>query len=174
MWKQVSINPKYEVNELGEVRTIETGHIKAQKVDRYGYAVVCLSVDRNRRQYPGVHRLVADAFIPNPQNLPQVNHKDENKLNNNASNLEWCTGEYNSKYGTGRKRSDVGRCKPIAVFSGDKQIKTYPSRKAAAEDLGVIPSSIYTAIRRGTKCKGYTLKYFEKVVRPYRQAEKNT
>lgn len=117
---------------------------------------------------------MADAFIPNPQNLPQVNHKDENKLNNNASNLEWCTGEYNSKYGTGRKRSDVGRCKPIAVFSGDKQIKTYPSRKAAAEDLGVIPSSIYTAIRRGTKCKGYTLKYFEKEVRPYRQAEKNT
>ena len=71
-----------------------------------GYKVVLLS-DRSRQQkyYPKrVNRLVAEAFIPNPNNLPQVNHKDENKLNNRVDNLEWCTVEYNNNYGTKNQR----------------------------------------------------------------------
>lgn len=64
-----------------------------------GYLVVCLN-----HKMKLVHRLVAESFIPNPDNLPQVNHKDENKLNNSVENLEWCDAKYNTNYGTGIQR----------------------------------------------------------------------
>ena len=59
--------------------------------------------DKKRHKWR-IHRLVAETFIPNPDNLPEVNHKDENKLNNEASNLEWCTHKYNSNYGSRPRR----------------------------------------------------------------------
>lgn len=164
MWKTVSSNPRYEVSDKGEVRTIATGRIKAYKVDRYGYAVVCLAED-GKRTYPTIHRLVAEAFIPNPDGLPQVNHKDENKLNNSVENLEWCTAYYNSHYGTGRERSDRGRCKPIVAMKDGKVVKEYPSTIAAATELGLNKSTI----RGVLKCRkwqhtagGYEWRYAER------------
>lgn len=72
----------------------------------YGYLIVDLNVN-GKRQHKKIHRLVAEAFIPNPTNLPEVNHKDENKHNNSVKNLEWCDSSYNKTYGNGRKsRSD--------------------------------------------------------------------
>lgn len=65
---------------------------------------MCLSKDGKMKHYK-VHRLVAMAFIPNPNNLPIINHKDENPSNNNVNNLEWCTVAYNNAYGTARKRA---------------------------------------------------------------------
>lgn len=64
-----------------------------------GYSIVCLHKDGEHKNYY-IHRLVAEAYIPNPDNLPQVNHKDENKENNSLQNLEWCTHEYNNNYGS--------------------------------------------------------------------------
>lgn len=162
MWKQTQINPKYEVNELGEVRTISTGHIKSQKTDRYGYKVVCLSIDRKHKKYATVHRLVAQAFIPNPDNLPQVNHKDENKINNNVENLEWCDAKYNTNYGTGKTRSIAGRCKPVIVRRGDEE-RIFPSLKDTAKALGVSKVCIYdTIVGKQKTCKGYTCAFAEK------------
>lgn len=66
-----------------------------------------------------IHRLVAAAFIPNPECLPEVNHKDENPLNNHVENLEWCTSEYNHNYGTYRMRQVRKHMKPI-VFHGNR------------------------------------------------------
>ena len=72
----------------------------------YGYLIVDLRNGR-KKKHEKVHRLIALAFVPNPYGLPEVNHKDENKHNNSASNLEWCTSGYNKTYGSGRKaRSD--------------------------------------------------------------------
>lgn len=101
----------YEVSSYGRVKSLEryksnNGGIQLLKEKilrphntKKGYLTVQL---RNKRFT--VHRLVAQAFIPNPDNLPQVNHKDEDKTNNNVTNLEWCTAKYNSNYGTAIER----------------------------------------------------------------------
>lgn len=95
---------KYQVSNLGQVKNKQTGHILKQQLQqntfspnsRY-YKVVLWKGKYNGKNYP-VHRLVAETFIPNPKNLPIVNHKDCNKLNNCVDNLEWCTAKYNSNY----------------------------------------------------------------------------
>lgn len=95
-WKQIVVDGvvyDYEVSDKGNIRNSNTGRpVKAHDNGR-GYLKVTL-----KRKCLLVHRLVALMFIPNPNNLPQVNHKDKNRLNNSADNLEWCTAEYNLQY----------------------------------------------------------------------------
>lgn len=111
-WKSVvGYEGLYEVSNLGNVRSVDRtlnckdgkikhrkGHLLSPKTDE-GYFRVSLSKDGVKKLYK-VHRLVAMAFIPNPDNLPVVNHKDEDKKNNKVENLEWCTVQYNSTYGS--------------------------------------------------------------------------
>ena len=102
----------YEVSNLGRIKSLGNGNsnnskeriLKPGKV-KGGYLQVYLSKNReNKRFY--VHRLVAETFIPNPDNLPFINHKDEDKTNNRVDNLEWCTREYNNNYGTRTLRAN--------------------------------------------------------------------
>ena len=96
---------KYGITMDGEVKHLRTGHIKTPGLNKTGgYYVVNLYDADGRARRPLVHRLVALTYIPNPDNLPQVNHKDENKLNNHVDNLEWCTASYNLNYGTRLQR----------------------------------------------------------------------
>lgn len=90
----------------GSMRSrIFNGHIMKLLTNKYtNYVSVYISKDGHKTRYH-VHRLVADAFIPNPDNLPCVNHKDENKANNCVDNLEWCTYQYNSAYKDCNRRS---------------------------------------------------------------------
>lgn len=96
----------YEVSSYGRVRGLDrfdgrnkiTGKILSVNYEKNGYCSVALSKYGNMKRHK-IHRLVAQAFIPNPDNLPQVNHKDENKENNRVENLEWCTAKYNINYG---------------------------------------------------------------------------
>lgn len=112
-WKPVvGFENLYEVSDQGNVRSLDkfvnsgiknNTHVKRKgkllKIyNKVGYLNVTLT-DNNKRFYRKVHRLVADAFIPNPNNFPQINHKDENPLNNCVDNLEWCTAKYNCNYG---------------------------------------------------------------------------
>lgn len=100
MWKSIdNTNGKIEVNELGEIRSLLRGEPRILKTQasRKGYHKVRITIER-RKFTLTVHREVAKAFVPNPDNLPQVNHKDGNKDNNSAANLEWCTNVQNAHH----------------------------------------------------------------------------
>lgn len=88
----------YQASNLGRIKSLKTKIVLKQKLSNQGYLRTTLCKNKNKRCI-GTHRLVALCFIPNPDNLPVVNHKDENKINNCAYNLEWCTIQYNNTYG---------------------------------------------------------------------------
>ena len=101
IWKNIEgYEGKYQVSNLGRVKSI-IGQEKVlhPKKHRNGHLQIGLHKDKKRKTMY-IHRLVAQAFIPNPDNLPCVNHKDENPNNNNVDNLEWCTQKYNCNYCT--------------------------------------------------------------------------
>lgn len=98
-WKTIIDYPDYEVSNLGRVRSFKFGKEKilSSRIDKDGYLIANLWKNGEQKTCK-VHRLVAQAFLPNPNNYPQVNHKDENKQNNCVDNLEWCTNQYNHEY----------------------------------------------------------------------------
>lgn len=123
MWKPVVGYEKlYKISTMGEIlscekyagRSFRKEKIIATFEDKTGYVKVNLYKDNKHKQLY-VHRIVAEAFIPNPLNLQQVNHKDGNKSNNNLSNLEWCSPSENIKhaYSTGLKQGKKGKNHPM-------------------------------------------------------------
>lgn len=115
IWKPVKdYEDLYDVSNFGRVRSLGMwvdgkngskrfvkGRVLRPGKNRYGYLYVGLCKDGVMKLYK-VHRLVAMAFLPNPNDLPQVNHKDQNKENNCVENLEWCDGKYNTTYSIGK------------------------------------------------------------------------
>ena len=112
IWKDIKgyeglyqVSNKGRVKSLNYRRTGKEGILKG-KPDKDGYLRVGLC--KNKKQKPFyIHRLVAKAFLPNPNNLPEVNHIDENKENNHVENLEWCDRKYNNNYGSRNERASV-------------------------------------------------------------------
>ncbi len=96
---------RYTIESDGTITNTHTGRVLKPIKAKNGYVHADLYDGKGGHKIFLVHRLVAEHFIPNPEQLPVVNHKDENPLNNNADNLEWCTNEYNSNFGTIRKRT---------------------------------------------------------------------
>lgn len=182
IWKDIpGYEGFYQVSNIGNVRSIshyqgkwnkvykrKTPRILSRCMDTYGYYHVVLSKMGYIRQFT-VHRLVAMAFIPNPNNLPQINHKDENKTNNfvfvNAdgsanlekSNLEWCTLKYNLTYGSFRERSSLAmrNCpsvsKSIMALYDDGKCITFPSMIEASRQLDISWSRIRRSAIRNAK-----------------------
>lgn len=96
IWRQIKEYPRYSVSNLGRVKNNNTDKVLKGYTDFKGYQRVCIHCRGERiRKDLKVHRLVAEAFVPNPDNKPQVNHIDGNKQNNAASNLEFCTNQEN-------------------------------------------------------------------------------
>ena len=117
-WEFVVINGEktnYMVSNLGRVENINTGYVLAPVMNKDGYLFVRLSNKGKQKNYL-IHRLVAIAFLPNPDNLPQINHINEVKTDNRLINLEWCTNEYNINYGTRTERASETKRKKRESF----------------------------------------------------------
>lgn len=143
----------YKIFTNGDIISVNynrTGKEKPLKkmLDKNGYQKVAL-FDGKKTKKVFVHRLVAICFISNVGNLPQINHKDENKENNNVENLEWCDCMYNINYGTRNKRISIAQilnkqylAKPIAVLKGKSVIGVYSSANEAQRIGGYRQSSV--------------------------------
>ena len=136
MWKPVvSYEGLYEVSNIGRIRNIR-GKLVKQSMTVSGYKRVTLRKN-NIAKTKLAHRLVAEAFIPNPDNYNIVNHKDENKFNNNVENLEWCTQSYNSSYSSTYPTKTISSKYRVLKVSLDGKYITGMTIKQAARELNM-------------------------------------
>lgn len=138
-------------NHTGEERILKPARFAMKSGNSYYKVKLCKDGKTNNKR---VHVLVAEAFIPNPDNLPEVNHKDENGLNNRVDNLEWCTRKYNINYGTAIERMkekmiNGKTSKPVYQYSIDgKLIKEWSSTMEIQRQTGYANGNI------GKCCRG--------------------
>lgn len=147
-WRDVpGFEGLYKISSFGNLMTERRQGTKGGIAKCYdGGKYISYPLCKGGKYYPSqIHRLVALAFIPNPQNLPCVNHKDENPKNNRADNLEWCSYSYNNNYGTARERSAKSRWKPCIGTWPDGSTKTYNSCTLASKDTGISQGNIWGA-----------------------------
>ena len=155
----------YKVSNLGRVKSLRNyGGVKERIMKPYktkwGYLGLTLRVKGKVKWFP-IHRLVAEAFIPNTDNLPQVNHKDECKTNNRVDNLEWMSCKDNVNYGTGIQRRVEKYKKKVNQYTKDGVfIKQWDSPKDAADYLGISVHHIYSVCSgKRKKTGGYIWRY---------------
>lgn len=164
-WKPVKgYEELYEVSSMGRVRSLDrydslgrlhVGRILRPKKNKNGY-LECNLFDGGSGRTFRVHKLVAVAFIPNPDKHPQVNHIDEDKTNNVVENLEWCSAKYNTNYGSARKRNlDGQKCIKVEQFTKDgTKVAEYYSMKEAGRCTGIHDACISKVVSGKTKQAG--------------------
>ena len=128
----------YAVTSCGKVYSYKRKKFLKHFKRKDGYLEVGLHKDGEQKNYL-IHRLVAEAYLPNHNNLPCVNHKDENKENNALQNLEWCTQKYNANYGSRIERISKALSKPIFC---EELNRTFESATIAARELGLDQSNV--------------------------------
>lgn len=170
IFKKIQGYDNYLISNCGKVINSKKNKMMKQYKDKDGYYRVALSKD-NKTKCWFVHRLVANAFIPNINSLPMINHKNEIKGDNRVENLEWCTAKYNTNYGTclerrsktikGKLLNRVDCSKKVKQFNIDGTfIKEYNSMMEASRITGVNRSNICLCCRNKIKqAKGYIWKY---------------
>ena len=176
-WKDIKgYEGLYQVSNMGRIKSLERtvtkkngrkytvkGRILKPGTDRDGYLLVILSNTSGKRKTFKVHRLVCEAFHENPENKPCVNHIDENKTNNTANNLEWCTYEENNTHGTRLARSAKSQSKPVGQYTRDGElIKVWQSVNEVERQLGFDCGNISkVALGKQKTAYGYVWKYVE-------------
>lgn len=127
VWKDIEgYEGLYQVSNKGRVKSLNYNKTKKEKIlkpiiNSNRYLQVKLCKNKTIKRF-SVHRLVAMSFIPNPNNYPCVNHKDECGTNDVVTNLEWCTHKYNTNYGTGIERASKARSKKVYQYSKDGEL----------------------------------------------------
>lgn len=182
-WRPVvGYEGKYEVSNTGRVRSVDRidteNHLRysqiLKQIYRRGYARVGLRDGKKQKCY-FVHRLVAAAFIPNPDNLPQINHKDCNPSNNFVDNLEWCDAFYNINYADRNKkvsdaltgRINTGNSRRVERYTQEEEyLDTYESAADAERILGIYATNILAVCRGKQKTAG---KYWSQEEEKYKR-----
>lgn len=163
VWKDVEgYEGLYQVSIFGNLYSSYVKRKLQLSLDEYGYKQVILVKNGVRKRHL-LHRMVAQAFIPNPENKPQVNHIDENKTNNNVSNLEWVTSKENINHGTRTERQIytqriIQKSRPVICSNG----VIYRSTREASRLLGLDNSSLNKVLKGKRKTVGgFTFEYKE-------------
>ena len=188
IWKDIEgYEGKYEVSNFGRVKSLPRTHdisrekngsftyhrkekVLTPRIDKYGYLHVNLYDNEQRMKRHSVHRLVAGAFIPNPDRLPTVNHKDEDKQNNRVDNLEWMSVSANNQYGThgygqralmaaenARKRKAV-----VQLDMDGREVNRFVSLNEASRVTGISLGSIGKCVKgKHQSAGGYRWRYIE-------------
>ena len=161
IWKALPGVQGVEVSTLGRVRTLDRmvsgkgkgtriakGRVLKQSYSSSGYLQVGVSIN-GKRVTKLVHRLIAQAFIPNPEELPQINHKDSDPTNNNVSNLEWCTASYNRRYQEkfGISSAEARGHPLFAINLSTLEVTHFQSQREAGQALGASKGSINMVIK---------------------------
>lgn len=173
----VPIFDRYLIYPDGRIYSICSKKFRHFSITKKGYCSVDLYDSNHKRHQMLVHRLVAEAFIPNPDNLPQVNHKDENPRNNSVENLEWCTAIYNMHYNNGvarrsakinhktekikeaaRKNGKTVSVPVIQMSEDGKFISRFSSIAEAKKAINHPYAQISRACKTGGKACGYRWK----------------
>lgn len=141
IWKPIQDFDNYEISNLGRIRNIKRNKCLALSLNN-GYCQTNLYKDG--KKYPRkVHRLVAQAFIPNPDNLPEVNHINENRADNRVENLEWCDRTYNNNYGNRIEKFIKSVSKPVLQFTLDGIfVEEFLNAKEASIKTNIVKSNI--------------------------------
>lgn len=162
IWRPVvGFEGYYEVSNYGRIKSLnynKTGcSVIMTPCDAKGYLRIILC-KCGKRKSMFVHRIVAEAFLPNPDNFPCVNHKDENPKNNAVWNLEWCTVKYNTNYGTGIKRRSTKQSKPVVAID-PVTLKIVLRFSSASEAYRNGYSNVSLSVRKGVLRYGYIWQY---------------
>ncbi len=171
IWKEINgYENLYEISNTGKVKSLRYNKILSGGYSGFGYLLVHLVKDSKKKQ-KYIHKLVAEAFIPNEDNKPQVNHIDGNKTNNNVDNLEWVSFSENNKhaYKTGLKKSSKGKnndysrslMTPINQYDLDGNfIKRWNSQREITNELNIPQQNISLCVRgKRNKTHNYIWKY---------------
>lgn len=160
MYKQLENFSNYLIYPDGKIINIKSNRSITHSLHCSGYYIVKLVDDAGIRKTFRLHRLLAILFIPNPNNFPYINHKDENKQNNSLDNLEWCDAAYNNKYGSRIEKAKKGQSitgrtgLKLYQIKDTKVIAVYTSIKEASDITGIKACNISNVLRGRQKSSG--------------------
>lgn len=167
-WREVKEYANYEVNQFGEIRHKKRKKILKPRSNNGGYQYVNFKINGKNTNF-AVHRIVANAFIPNPNGYTEVNHKDYDKTNNCVNNLEWVSSSQNKQHSYLKKENKKSRGKAVNQYTKDGVfIKTFETITDAAEELGCCVAAISNCcLGRAKTSQGFRWSFVESSTTKY-------